>query len=196
MIGSLAHLARHRHEMDHDGRVVDVHMVHTAHLDSAMRTAVRALLERELDDFTEQDWEHCLGGLHALAWEEERLVGHAAIVQRRLLHAGRAWRAGYVEGVAVRGDRRGRGYGSAVMDAVEQVARAAYELGALATTDAAASFYPARGWVPWRGRTAVLTPAAIERTPEDDGAVYVLPVTARLDVLGELICDWRDGDVW
>ena len=41
-----------------------------------------------------------------------------------------------------------------------------------------------------------LTPQGIERTPEHDGAVYVLPVAARLDLSGELTCDWRDGDVW
>ena len=53
-------------------------------------------------EFTEQDWEHALGGIHALVWDGDALVGHAAVVQRRLLHGGRALRAGYVEGVGVR----------------------------------------------------------------------------------------------
>jgi aminoglycoside 2'-N-acetyltransferase I len=34
------------------------------------------------------------------------------------------------------------------------------------------------------------------RTPEDDGGVYVLPVTATLDLAGDLACDWRGGKVW
>jgi aminoglycoside 2'-N-acetyltransferase I len=34
------------------------------------------------------------------------------------------------------------------------------------------------------------------RTTEDDGWVYVLPVSADLDLHGELTCDWREGDVW
>ena len=29
------------------------------------------------------DWEHALGGLHALMWEEAELVGHASLIQRR-----------------------------------------------------------------------------------------------------------------
>jgi aminoglycoside 2'-N-acetyltransferase I len=34
------------------------------------------------------------------------------------------------------------------------------------------------------------------RTEEDDGTVFVLPVSAPLDLSGELTCDWREGDVW
>jgi aminoglycoside 2'-N-acetyltransferase I len=34
------------------------------------------------------------------------------------------------------------------------------------------------------------------RTPDDDGAVWVLGLSAPLDLDGELTCDWRDGDVW
>jgi len=72
---------------------------------------------------TDDAWDHALGGMHALAWEAGQLVGHASVVQRRLLHRGRALRAGYVEGVAVRADRRGHGYGAAMMDEIERVVR-------------------------------------------------------------------------
>jgi len=34
------------------------------------------------------------------------------------------------------------------------------------------------------------------RTPDEDGAVWVLPVAVDLDLDGTLTCDWRDGDVW
>ena len=44
--------------------------------------------------------------MHALVWEGATLVGHAALIQRRLLHGGSALRTGYVEGLAVRTDRR------------------------------------------------------------------------------------------
>ena len=86
---------------------------------------------------TEHDWEHSLGGVHALAFDGDTLVGHAAVVQRRLLHGGRALRTGYVEGVAVRADQRRRGHGAAMMDALERVIRGAYDLGALGATDEA-----------------------------------------------------------
>ena len=66
------------------------------------------------------------------------------MVQRRLLHGGRALRAGYVEGVGVRADRQRRGHGAALMAALERMIRGAYDLGALGATDAAAPSTPPR----------------------------------------------------
>jgi GNAT superfamily N-acetyltransferase len=108
-------------------------------------------------DLSAEDWEHALGGIHALVWDGEELIGHASVVQRRLLHGGRALRAGYVEGVGVRADRRGRGHGAGLMAALERVIAGAYDLGALGATDAAADFYVARGWRRWTGPTCALT---------------------------------------
>jgi aminoglycoside 2'-N-acetyltransferase I len=176
--------------------MAEVHTAHTADLDSAALTAARTLLYDVFDDMTDHDWEHALGGVHALVWEGGELVGHASVIQRRLLYGGRALRAGYVEGVGVRADRRGRGHGAAMMDALEKVVRGAYELGALGATDAAATFYAARGWMLWRGPSSALTPAGIARTEKDDGCIYVLPVQVQLDLFSELTCDWRDGDLW
>jgi aminoglycoside 2'-N-acetyltransferase I len=82
------------------------------------------------------------------------------------------------------------------MEVLERAVRGAYELGALGATEGAAGFYASRDWKLWRGQTSALTPIGIERTQEEDGSIYVLPVTARLDLYGELICDWRDGDLW
>ena len=169
---------------------------HTADLDDAALRAGRALLFAVFDDMTDDDWEHALGGVHALVWEGEELIGHASVIQRRLLHEGRALRTGYVEGVGVRADRRRRGHGSAMMEALERYVRGAYALGALGATGEAARLYAWRGWKRWEGPTSVLTPTGISRTPDDDGGVYVLPVTAPLDLAGELTCDWRDGDAW
>ena len=142
------------------------------------------------------DWEHALGGVHALVWEGPELVGHASVIQRRLVYRGRALRTGYVEGVGVRADRRGRGHGGALMNALEPVVRGAYDLGALGATDEAAGFYAARGWKPWQGPIAALTPAGITRTEDEDGSIFVLPIALPLDLSRELICDWRDGDLW
>ncbi|MGK5499823.1 GNAT family N-acetyltransferase [Streptomyces sp. URMC 125] len=174
-----------------------VHLVHTADLDAATRAAARSLLTEVFEgDFGEDDWEHSLGGVHALVREGPELVGHAALVQRRLLHGGRALRTGYVEGVGVRADRRRRGYGAAMMAELERVVRGAYDLGALGSSDEGLAFYASRGWRRWLGPTSVLTPAGAVRTEEDDGCVLVLPVAAGLDPRGQLVCDWREGDVW
>jgi aminoglycoside 2'-N-acetyltransferase I len=176
--------------------MTEVHVAHTADLGTATLEAGRALLYDVFDDMTDEDWEHALGGMHALVWEGTDLVGHASVIQRRLLHGGRALRAGYVEGVGVRSDRRRRGYGAAMMTALERVLRGAYDLGALGATDEATAFYASRGWELWQGPSCALTPAGIRRTADDDGAIFVFRLAAPLDLSGELTCDWRDGDVW
>lgn len=176
--------------------MAELRVAHTADLDDPTSAAVCALLDDAFPDEPDHDWEHAFGGMHALAHEDGELVGHAAVVQRRLLHGGRSLPAGYVEGVAVRADRRRAGLGGALMDEVERIVRGAYALGALSSSDMALGFYAARGWRRWRGPTSALTPDGVRRTPDDDGGVHVLPVTARLDLDGELTCDWRDGEVW
>ena len=166
-------------------------------LDATVLGAARTLLEDVFEgDLSDDDWEHSLGGMHALLWDGPDLVGHASLTQRRLLHRGRALRTGYVEGVGVRADHRRRGHGGAMMAALEQLARGAYAVGALGATDEGAPFYAARGWLPWRGPTSMLTPTGVVRTEEDDDAIFVLPISAELDVTAELTCDWRDGDTW
>lgn len=174
-----------------------VRTAHTADLDEATLAAARAMLDEVFEgEMTDHDWEHGLGGIHALAYDGDELVGHASVIQRRLLHGGRALRTGYVEAVGVRADRRRRGHAGALMDELERVIRGAYELGALGATDDAVPFYESRGWQPWRGITSALTPTGILRTPDDDGSVYVFPVSVTLDLSGELTCDWRDGSAW
>ena len=176
--------------------MADVITLHTSELGQETRAAARQLLYDVFDDMTEEDWEHSLGGVHALAYEGERLVGHASVIQRRLLHGGRALRAGYVEGVAVHSEHRRRGHAAAMMAALERVARQAYDVAALGATDEAAVLYSGRGWQLWRGPSSALTPTGIERTEDDDGCIYVFPLGAALDLDGGLTCDWRDGDVW
>jgi aminoglycoside 2'-N-acetyltransferase I len=178
-------------------RMRRVEVAHTGQLPAEVLTWAHGLLVDVFDDLDDADWEHCLGGLHALAFDGDELVAHAALVQRRLLLDGRAWRTGYVEGVAVRSDVRRQGHGSAVMTALEDVARRAYELAALGASDAGAAFYAARGWQLWQGPTSALTPDGVVRTPEDDDDVFVLPLTSQpLDLSGAIVCDWREGDVW
>lgn len=177
--------------------MIEVRTAHTADLDTATLKAARALLDDVFGKgMSDHDWEHALGGVHALAWEGEELIGHASVVQRRMLHGGRTLRAGYVEGVGVRADRRRQGHGAALMQRLEAVIRGAYDLGALGATSHGAKFYTARGWQRWQGPTSAITPTGIMRTEQDDGCVYVFPHGAELDLSGVLICDWRDGDVW
>jgi aminoglycoside 2'-N-acetyltransferase I len=172
-------------------------VAHTADLDPADLRAARALLDEAFgDEMTEPAWDHALGGVHVLAWESGELVGHGSVIQRRLLYRGRTLRAGYVEGLAVRADRRRRGIGAALMAELERVVRAAYDLGALGATEEGARLYTARGWRRWQGETWALGPGGPVRTAEHDGDVYVLEVALELDLRERLTCGWREGDVW
>jgi aminoglycoside 2'-N-acetyltransferase I len=176
---------------------VRARLVHTSDLDDDTREdARRMVLDAFGGEFSDSDWEHALGGMHAVICVRSALIGHAAVVQRRILLGDTALRCGYVEAVAVREDHRGQGLAHALMDAVEQVIRGGYPLGALSTSDLGRPLYTGRGWQPWRGPTSALTPNGVVRTPDDDGAVFVLPVSTTLDTSTPITCDWRDGDVW
>jgi aminoglycoside 2'-N-acetyltransferase I len=172
-------------------------LIHTADLDTETRqSAYQLLVDAFEGEFSDDDWDHALGGMHALVYYHGALIAHAAVVQRRLIYRGTPLRTGYLEGVAVREEWRGQGLGTALMDGAEQVIRGAYQLGALSPSDSARPLYLDRGWVQWRGPTSVLAPGGLTRTPEDDGAVFVLPVSIELDAAADLVCDWRTGDVW
>jgi aminoglycoside 2'-N-acetyltransferase I len=174
-----------------------IRVAHTSDLQPAVLDEVWSMLVDVFEgDIEASDWEHALGGIHALAYEDGELVGHASVIQRRLVHQGHALRAGYVEAVGVREQARRRGHASALMDAIERVIRGAYEVGALGASDIALPFYRGRGWLPWEGETYALTPDGRVRTPDDDDSLHVLEVTTPLDRKAEIACDWRDGDVW
>jgi aminoglycoside 2'-N-acetyltransferase I len=178
-------------------QVQTARLVHTADLDGEARQGVYQMFtEAFAGDFTENDWEHALGGMHALICRHGAIIAHAAVVQRRMFYRGSALRCGYVEGVAVREDCRGQGLAHALLDGVEQVMRGAYQLGALSSSARARTLYAARGWLPWHGPTSVLAPTGPTRTPDDDGTIFVLPVGISLDTSADLMCDWRAGDVW
>ncbi len=174
-------------------------VAHTADVEPVLLERCRVLMWDVFHDMTDEDWEHALGGLHAVALDGGEVVGHASVLQRRLVHRGRALRAGYVEAVGVRPDRRRRGIGAALMAPLERVIRVGYDLGCLGTTDDGMPFYRGRGWLPWRGELFALTMQGLAPTPDERGWILVLPVPAAvpLDLDEPLtIADVRPGDAW
>nr|WP_234336248.1 GNAT family N-acetyltransferase [Streptomyces sp. NRRL S-920] len=169
---------------------------HTSELAAADLRAARALLDEAFDgDFSDQDWDHGLGGVHALVHDTAgALLAHGSVVQRRILHNGRSLRVGYVEAVAVRPDRRRRGLGGLVMGALERVIDGAYELGALSASDDGAGLYLARGWREWKGAVGTLGPTGAALMPDEDPPLLWGP--ADPDPAHPLLVDWRDGDVF
>ena len=163
--------------------------------------SIRALLEAafgpdEEDRFTDDDWEHAVGGLHFVLDLDGEIVTHASVVERELHVNGLPLRTGYVEAVATAPDRHGAGFGSLVMAEVTAYISDGFELGALGT--GRHRFYERLGWQRWTGPSSVRAAAGTARTPEDDGYILVLPTPASppLDLASPISCDWRPGDVW
>jgi aminoglycoside 2'-N-acetyltransferase I len=176
--------------------MTELRIAHTADLGADERAAIRSLMDAVFDGVSDDTFDNALGGVHALILSSGELIGHGSVVQRRMLHAGRTLRTGYIEGVAVRADRRRQGHGAALMAALERVIRSAYQLGALGASTEGGLLYATRGWQLWRGPSSALTPDGIRRTADKDGIIYVLPVAVPLDLSAELTCDWRPGSPW
>ncbi|MEN8650722.1 GNAT family N-acetyltransferase [Streptomyces sp. 21So2-11] len=174
-----------------------LHTAHTSELDPAVRQEIRAFLDAAFDnDFSDDDWDHTLGGVHAWVRDTRGIAAHGSVIQRRVLHRGRSLRVGYVEAVAVRSDRRRQGLGGRVMDALERVIGTAYRVGALSASDEGAALYAARGWQVWPGAIAALGPDGVVALPEEEGTTYLWPGTSGLPAVSDaLVFDWREGDV-
>ena len=174
----------------------EVRRCHTSELSAAELVEMRDLLDLAFEGaFTDDDWEHGLGGTHVLVRSEGVLVAVGALVRRRLKLDGTPLRCGYVEGVATHPDHRRQGHAAAVMKLLESLA-GTYDLLALSASEDGFALYESRGWDLWQGLTSVQTPSGIEPTPGDDGSIFVRQGDSPLDLDGELTCDWREGDVW
>lgn len=167
-------------------------------LDAAVTRALRTMLGQAFDgDFTDDDWAHALGGLHAYVVGGDGVpVSHAAVVRRRIVCGTHVLRAGYVEAVATAPAWQRHGHGASVMRAIAGHIEAAYDIGALSTGEL--GFYAPLGWELWRGQTWVDAPAGRERTADDDGGLMILRTsrTPPLDLDADIVADWRTGDVW
>lgn len=166
-----------------------------------LRAAEQLVKQSFGKEFRDNDWRHGLGGTHVFINDDTNaLLAHAAIVSRAIRHGTNALHVGYVEAVAVRSDHQGRGLGRVLMDQIESIVRAEYQLGALNAIKNAVPFYLHRGWTLWTGPTAALDQAGgIVAT--DDAEDRIMLLSSQLQALGidrgsTLTCDWRPGDLW
>ena len=159
---------------------------------------IRSLLDDAFGgEFSNDDWDHALGGWHVVLTDGEgRVLAHAAVVPRLLEVAGRPYRTGYVEGVATLPDRQGRGLGSVVMAEVSALVRTSFDVGALSTDRH--GFYERLGWERWRGPTFARLDHQVVRSEDDDDGVMVLRFGASrdLDLEAAISCERRSGDDW
>lgn len=162
---------------------------------------IRALMDLGWPDpeeaFADEDWEHALGGLHAFVRDPSgRIVAHGSVVPRTLWIGEQPVATGYVEAVATHPDHRRRGLGSAVMEALDAAITERDELGCLGTGED--RFYARLGWERWAGTLWVRRPGGDERSPEEEGYVWVLrtPRSPAFTGTEPLTCEERSGDDW
>jgi aminoglycoside 2'-N-acetyltransferase I len=147
--------------------------------------------------FTDEDWQHALGGTHFLLEENGAIVCHASVVTRDLHVDAVPLKTAYVEAVATDPGRQRQGLGTQVMRAVGDFIDAGdWQLAALGTGSQA--FYERLGWQIWRGPSFVRGASGDEATPDEDGYIMVrlTPRSPALKWDGRISCEWRPGDVW
>lgn len=172
----------------------DVLICSTGSLTGEQLAAIRVLLDDAFEgEFSDDDWQHSVGGVHAMVARGDQVVAHASVVPRTLTVGARDVDAGYVEAVAVTPALQGTGLGTTVMAAIATVIATDFELGALSTGEW--PFYERLGWVRWRGPTWVRErDGTLRRTEEEDDGIMVLAPT--VDITQRIVCDTRAGDDW
>ncbi len=146
--------------------------------------------------FSDDDWEHGLGGTHIAVRKSGILVSHAAVVPRHLYVGEKVYLCGYVENVATSPDWQHRGLASLAMRRANTVITRHYEVGALSSSSK--DLYRKLGWEDWRGPSYVIAKNEWSRSESEDEGVMVLKIDANsdLDLSFRIACEERSGDSW
>lgn len=156
-----------------------------------------AFNDDEFGGFTEEDWQHALGGTHFILESDGLIVSHASVVTRELHIGGMPLQTAYVEAVATDPSRQRQGLGTQLMRSVGDFIDAGpWQIAALGT--GSHGFYERLGWRVWTGHSFVRSPAGDVATSDEDGYIMVrlTPRSPALDWHEPISCEWRPGDVW
>lgn len=146
-------------------------------------------------DFTAEDWEHAIGGVHFLGFIDDELIAHGAVVSRLMDFDHATIDVGYVEAIAVHPAHQGSGHGTTLMHAITEYCESTYDVSMLSTDEH--DFYARLGWQRFMGESYVRSEQGIARTPdEDDGLMLLLPDTHTALLTAKVTCEDRSGDAW
>jgi aminoglycoside 2'-N-acetyltransferase I len=167
-------------------------------VDPRTRRRLRELWDRAFEGrFSDDDADHAFGGVHVVAEDQGRLVGHASAVERRVRFGDGPWSTiGYVEAVAVDPERQREGVGRRTMLALQEEIAARWPV-AMLSTGRATAFYESLGWERWRGVSFTRTATGVVPDGEH-GGLMVLRVdhSAVPDLSVDVTCEDRRGDAW
>jgi aminoglycoside 2'-N-acetyltransferase I len=178
--------------------VVDVVTVKSDDIDASTRVALRELWRRAFGDrFSDDDADHAYGGVHVLARDGERLIGHASAVPRRIWFGDEPSRmVGYVEAVATDPERTEEGLGRQTMQTLHVEISRRWSVGLL-STGRATGFYEKLGWEQWRGLSYTRTAAGVVPDGEHGGLMVLRLDRAAVPSLSVAVtCEDRPGDAW
>ncbi|HGV3503387.1 TPA: GNAT family N-acetyltransferase [Providencia stuartii] len=147
-------------------------------------------------DFTRDDFEHALGGMHVLAYDQHRIVGHVAIIQRHMAINDKPISVGYVEAMAVLESYRRQGIGRELMSMTNTIIGNCYQLGLLSASDEGFHLYQSLGWKVWKGSLFELRQGAYVRSEGEEGGVMGWSRDNSIEFTESLYCDFRGGDQW
>lgn len=177
---------------------MDLVVVESEHVRAETRAALRGLWDRAfVGDFTDDDADHAYGGVHLLACDGDRLVGHASAVPRRIRFGDGPWRTvAYVEAVATDPERQGEGIGRQTVLRLHAEIAGRWPV-ALLSTGQATAFYEALGWERWRGLSYTRTAHGVVADGEHGGLMVLrLDPSAAPDPWVDVTCEDRPGDAW
>ena len=148
------------------------------------------------DSFSEEDWDHGLGGRHFAILEEGRLVAYCAVVPRRIFIEEKPYSCGYLENVASVPDKRHQGFASIAVREANQFIATHFEFGGLSTSKH--DFYRKLGWQIWLGPTFVISNEEWKSSDSENGGIMILETGAvpALDFQCRIACQERPGDDW
>lgn len=146
--------------------------------------------------FSEDDWEHGLGGTHLCLHESGKLISHAAVVPRRLYINDQSVYCGYLENVATQPDRQHQSFGSRILQESNNLITNEFELGALSSSSK--PFYRKFGWQDWQGPSYVLQNGQWLRSQSEDRGIMILTTKANSswNLNSRIACEDRPGDAW
>ena len=176
---------------------MQIQVVTTDEAPAALLAEVHVLLTDSFGGrFSDDDWQHTVGGWHVIGSDAGAVVSHAAVVARSIEVGAHILSAGYVEGVATHPDRQRQGLGARVMTEAAVIIRRQFAFGVLSTSSH--GFYLRLGWERWQGPTFVRTGGQLVRTEEEDDGIMVLRFRASqgVDLTDSISCDRRSGDDW
>jgi aminoglycoside 2'-N-acetyltransferase I len=134
---------------------------------------IKSMLHRAYEgDFSEEDWEHTLGGVRYLGWIGDSLIANGSICSRTIWLNDIEIYVGYIEAIAVEPKFWSKGYGTQLMQLISIDTLSAYSVSMLFTSEK--GFYRQVGWTDFRGESFVKLSDKEVRTANDDQGLMFL----------------------